>query len=92
MAGGGVKLKVLDGMAHGLPVAGMPGAFEGLGLPDGLELRAEDGPGLAGLVRDLAADPERCRAVGLQARTVVARDFTTEAAARRWDDLLARLT
>ncbi len=92
VAGGGVKLKVLDGMAHGLPVAGMPGAFEGLGLPDGLELRAEDGPGLAGLVRDLAADPERCRAVGLQARTVVARDFTTEAAARRWDDLLARLT
>ena len=92
VAGGGVKLKVLDGMAHGLPVAGMPGAFEGLGLPDGLDLRAEDGEGLAGLVRELAADPERCRAVGLEARSVIRREFTTEAAARRWGALISRLS
>lgn len=92
VAGGGVKLKVLDGMAHGLPVAGTPGAFEGLGLPDELALQATDGAGLAALVTELAGDPERCRAVGLRARTVVRRDFTTEAAARRWAALLARIT
>ncbi|MGY1625343.1 glycosyltransferase [Geodermatophilus sp. SYSU D00965] len=91
VAGGGVKLKVLDGMAHGLPVAGTPGAFEGLGLPDGLELRADDGEQLAALVRELAADPERCREVGLRARAVVRHEFSADAAARRWSDLLGRL-
>jgi hypothetical protein len=91
VAGGGVKLKVLDGMAHGLPVAGTPGAFEGLGLPDGLELRADGGAQLAALVRDLAADPERCREVGLRARTVVRQEFSADAAARRWAGLLGRL-
>lgn len=91
VAGGGVKLKVLDGMAHGLPVAGTPGAFEGLDLPDGLDLQAADGPGLARLVRELAGDPERCREVGLRARSVVRREFSAEAAARRWAALLATL-
>jgi hypothetical protein len=91
VAGGGVKLKVLDAMAHGLPVAGMPGAFEGLGLPDDLELQAGDGAALAALVRELVGDPERCRRTGARAREVVRREFTTEAAARRWDALLARL-
>ncbi|WP_409331699.1 glycosyltransferase [Trujillonella humicola] len=91
VAGGGVKLKVLDGMAHGLPVAGTPGAFEGLGLPDGLALQAADGPALGALVRELVADPARCREVGVRARAVVAEEFSAAAAARRWAGLLARL-
>ncbi len=92
VAGGGVKLKVLDGMAHGLPVAGTPGAFEGLGLPGDLSLEAADGARLAGLVRQVVADPARCREVGLRARSHVRDEFSGEAAARRWavllDDLL----
>ncbi|MBB3087073.1 glycosyltransferase [Geodermatophilus sabuli] len=92
VAGGGVKLKVLDGMAHGLPVAGTPGAFEGLGLPDGVALRAEDGVQLAALVRELAADPARCHEVGLRARSVVREEFSAAAAARRWAALLDRLS
>jgi glycosyltransferase involved in cell wall biosynthesis len=91
VAGGGVKLKVLDGMAHGLPVVGTAGAFEGLGLPEGVGLQADDGPALAGLVQQLAADPDRCRALGLRARDAVRESFSSAAATRRWARLIADL-
>jgi glycosyltransferase involved in cell wall biosynthesis len=91
VAGGGVKLKVLDGMAHGLPVVGTPGAFEGLGLPADVQLEADTGPALAALVRSVAADPARCRTVGLRSREAVAASFSAPSATRRWADLLRTL-
>ncbi|TFV61215.1 UNVERIFIED_ORG: glycosyltransferase [Bacillus sp. AZ43] len=87
-AGGGVKLKVLDGMAHGLPVAGLPGAFEGLGLPPELRLHADDGRSLAGLIRELIDSPARCAALGLAAREFMVDNFSAAAAAARWRDVL----
>lgn len=91
VAGGGVKLKVLDGMAHGLPVVGMPGAFEGLGLPDDVGMRAESGKELAARVREAAADPARCRRLGLRSRSLVTENFSLGAATRRWAELLEGL-
>jgi polysaccharide biosynthesis protein PslH len=91
VAGGGVKLKVLDGMAHGLPVAGTPGAFEGLGLPDELQLVARSGADLAALVRTLVADPAQCAELGRRARAVVSASFSADAATRRWAQLLEEL-
>jgi hypothetical protein len=90
-AGGGVKLKVLDAMAHGLPVAGLAGAFEGLGLPAGVAVRADDGPHLARVLRDLVADPQRCRELGAAGRRFVTETFSATAATTRWRDLLADL-
>ncbi|MGY1846848.1 MULTISPECIES: glycosyltransferase [unclassified Blastococcus] len=91
VAGGGVKLKVLDGMAHGLPVVGTAGAFEGLGLPADVRLQADDPAELAALVRELVKDPEQCRQRGARSRAVVEESFSGRAAARRWSELLDRL-
>jgi glycosyltransferase involved in cell wall biosynthesis len=92
VAGGGVKLKVLDGMAHGLPVVGTPGAYEGLGLPHDVCLVAQSGGELGDLVRALAADSRRCRLLGLRARMIVQEIFSLAAASRRWAALLDGLT
>ncbi len=89
VAGGGVKLKVLDAMAHGLPVVGTAGAFEGLGLPDGVAVQAGTAVELADLIRRTATDPARCRALGLRAREVVRERFSAAAAEQRWAALLA---
>jgi hypothetical protein len=88
---GGIKLKVLEGMAQGLPVAGTPAAFTGLDLPDDVRLEAESGEKLADLVRRLVADPALCRSIGLRARKLVRTNYSLEAAMRRWSELLADL-
>jgi glycosyltransferase involved in cell wall biosynthesis len=92
VAGGGIKLKVLDGMAHGLPVVGTPAAFAGLPLPEELHLVAEDGAAFARLVRDLVDDPERCTELGRLGRDLVAEHFVLTAASRRWREVLTRVS
>lgn len=88
LSAGGVKLKVLDGLAYGLPVAGTTGAFEGLGLPDWLGERGDDGRRLAGAVERLIADPRRCADLGRAGRAFVEEHFSQRAAVRRWHELL----
>jgi hypothetical protein len=86
--GGGLKLKVVQAMAHGLPVVGTPHAFEGIDLPAELALQRESGAELGSLLRTLAADADRCRRLGLAAREVVAATFSERAAGNRWSELL----
>ncbi len=88
---GGIKLKVLEGMAHGLPVAGLPGAFEGLGLPADLRAQAKDGPHLAVVIRELLEDSDRCSALSRGGRAFVEADFSPAAAQKRWQAVLERL-
>jgi O-antigen biosynthesis protein len=91
VAGGGIKLKVLDGMAHGLPVVGTPAAFAGLPLPEELHRVAEDGPGLARLIREMVSDPALCAELGLLGRRFIGEHFVLRAASARWRELLAGL-
>jgi hypothetical protein len=86
--GGGLKLKVLDAMAHGLPVVGTPQAFEGLDLPAEFSLRGGTGAELAQLLRDLVSDVDRCRRLGLAGRDLVQKSFSDRAATERWARLL----
>ena len=88
LSGGGIKLKVLDGMAHGLPVVGTTGAFAGLGAPGDLVQAADDGQQLAGLITTLLDDPERCARLGAAGRDLIAQHFVQASAQRRWATLL----
>lgn len=42
--GAGIKIKVLDSLAHGTPVVGTPRGFEGLGVEDGVSALVADAP------------------------------------------------
>ena len=66
---GGIKTKVLEAFAHGVPVIGNPATFEGMNLPDYPFCFADD----AALVRFLA-DP-RPRAAEIAAATSAARSL-----------------
>ena len=87
-AGAGVKNKVLDAMACGLPVVGTEEAFQGLHLEPGFHmvscLLAEFPLTLAALLRDSA----RRAAMGAAARQWVVDHASWDDTARRFNDLL----
>ena len=59
-AGGGTRIKILEAMAWGLPVAATSLAAEGQGFTDNEEIVISDSDeGLAGLIVALCSDPER---------------------------------
>jgi glycosyltransferase involved in cell wall biosynthesis len=83
--GGGLQNKVIQAMALGLPVVGTPLAFRGIGGQDGVHYLCADGAGdLASAVLSLAANPERARALGREARALMVERFT-------WDRIGGRL-
>jgi len=85
---GGVKLKVLDALAAGLPVVGTPQAFDGTGLPAELRHGAPDGAGLAQKVAEVVADDALRERLATGGRAHVARTFSPAAGAQRWGRLL----
>ena len=57
-SGSGVRIRVLEAWARGVPVVGSAAALRGLGGSDGREwLRADDAAGFAGALERLAAEP-----------------------------------
>jgi glycosyltransferase involved in cell wall biosynthesis len=79
-SGSGIKNKVLEAMAAGLPVVATPLALNGIGEGPGV-FAAETTEELAARAADLLADPARAAAVGRAGRERVVRDFTWEASA-----------
>lgn len=85
---GGVKTKVLDAMAVGLPVVGTPAALEGLGAePDTEVLVAATADAFADAVLRLRDSAGLAARVGAAARALVARDWSGAVA----DDRLAEV-
>jgi glycosyltransferase involved in cell wall biosynthesis len=77
--GAGIKGKVLDSFAAGLPCAMTPIAAEGLPLAELRgELVAEDPTSLAGLIVQLHADAEANARIGDQAARLAATEFSQE--------------
>lgn len=57
--GSGVKIKLVEGLAHGLPAVATPGGAEGIGpLPAPVLRVADTAGGLAAAVAEALADPE----------------------------------
>lgn len=70
--GGGTKLKMLDAMAHYLPVVGYPEASEGIDITYGENALIARNPGdFASAVLQLLANPQRARAMGQSARRLI---------------------
>ncbi|MGQ9424687.1 glycosyltransferase [Gilvimarinus sp. F26214L] len=83
--GGGTKLKVLDAMAHYLPVVGYPEACEGIDVRQGEHaMIAGDPDEFARAITDLLQDSDRARKIGQRAHDLIAEKYE----ARRVGDTL----
>jgi len=75
-SGGGTRVKILEGAAHGKAIVSTRVGAEGLDLRDGRELLLRDGGReFAKACIELWTDPSRCEALGLAAREAVARQY-----------------
>jgi succinoglycan biosynthesis protein ExoO len=88
--GSGVKIKLVEGLAHGLPAVATPAGAEGLGPlpPEALKV-AEDAPGFAAALLATLADPAPA-AARAATRAAVAGSYARDAVARRLAADLAR--
>jgi glycosyltransferase involved in cell wall biosynthesis len=91
LGGTGIKTKVLDGLAHQLPIVATTAAVTGLGLLPGLDALISDDPaGFAAHVLRLRDDPEAARRLVCWSRDAVESGFLPDQVTERWAVALAR--
>lgn len=89
-ASSGPKIKVLEAMAHGLPVVTTTFGVEGVVRPDGAGAVVSDARRFAGAVAQLLQDPARRAELGASGRAAVAANHSPLAAAQARIELFSR--
>ena len=85
-AGSGVRVKILEAFAAGIPVISTPLGAEGLDVTDGLELLlARDARQFVSAIMDLLEHPERAEALARRARRTVEQRWDTHVVLKRLD-------
>lgn len=88
--GSGLKGKMLQAMAHGLPIVASPVAAEGIGLTDGVDALLADTPAAtAAAVLRLLGDTALAARLGQNARALLAARYGRTAVAAQLDAALA---
>src|SRR5439155_20567896 len=82
-SGAGTNLKMLDYMAAGAPIGATTIGARGLALADGQDVVLAERVDFATRLRDLAAAPERARALGARARRKAFAEYTWAQIAQR---------
>jgi glycosyltransferase involved in cell wall biosynthesis len=88
--GSGVKVKVVEAMASGVPVVTTPAGAEGIEAGDGVVVAREDSE-LAGVAIDILADPLARRERGAAARRAFMRRHAPRPATEPLVDLYRRM-
>jgi glycosyltransferase involved in cell wall biosynthesis len=88
-SGQGIKTKVLEAMALGLPVVTTRHGITGLDVIAGETCLIADAPdAFARLAAQLAADPSQAAEIGAAGREYVRRSFSSEILTERWSEVL----
>ena len=89
VSGTGIKTKVLEAMALGLPVLSTPEGVKGMKVSSGKECYVAGSPGeFARLMAHIDASPEEAARVGLGARRYVQENFSFDRLQEKWNDVL----
>ncbi|MFN7987049.1 MAG: glycosyltransferase family 4 protein [Thermoanaerobaculia bacterium] len=92
LSGGGIRVKILEAMALGVPVVSTRLGASGIDARDGVEILVADDPGgLAQACIGLLADRERAVALGRAGRARVREAFDADAVGRRLVRFLEQL-
>ncbi len=87
--GAGVKIKVVESMARGLPVVTTTVGAQGLAVASGEHLLIADSPEeFAGRIVELVLEPGRAARIGRAARDFIIANCSPEATAARLDSML----
>jgi glycosyltransferase involved in cell wall biosynthesis len=82
-AGGGMRIKILEAMAHGKAVVATTVGAAGIDVRHGQNILLADEPdAFASAVSELLRDPSRARSIGDAGRRLVESRYTTDALAR----------
>lgn len=92
-AGAGTRVKIVEGLAAGVPIVSTSLGAEGLGLRPGEHfLGAETPEAMGEAVADLLASPARAESLARAGQAYVRASFSLEAVARRVIELCSSLT
>ena len=90
--GGGMRVKILEGLAAGKAIVATPLALEGLALQDGVQVRvAEDDSEFVDAVVDLLTNVERRVTIAKAARQWAEQNLGMDAQVRAYEDLYTSL-
>ena len=90
--GGGMRVKILEGLAAGKAIVATPLALEGLALQDGVQVRvAEDDSTFVDAVVDLLTNVERRVTIAKAARQWAEQHLGMDAQVRAYEDLYTSL-
>lgn len=92
LSGGGIRVKILEAMALGIPVISTRLGATGLGVSDGKQLLlADDADSFARACVTLLSDRDRAATIGRTGRVHVSRAFDTDEIGRRLVEILKTL-
>ena len=91
LGGAGMKIKVVEALAHGKAIVATPKALDGIGAVDGEHLRvARDPRAFADAVLEVLRDADHRRRLEKGARALHARDHSPAAVATKLDQVFER--
>lgn len=87
LTGAGIKNKVLEALAMGIPIVASPLSVDGIHVRDGVQVRVAEPASIAAAVVELLRDPALRQQMSMAGRAVIEADYSWQHVARQYAQL-----